>query len=735
MDAGKRTISDIFNGNRKLIIPFFQRNYVWKEEQWSRLLEDMEYVSSTGKDYFLGSIILKTKPTSSSATIGDTRTIIDGQQRLTTIAIFLKVLGLKSNSLSTVSRRFTLDDGSLALQHSQWDAEAFEKVMNLDNLEDIESGRSNILLAYNYFKEKVVKEKLNIQMIISRAQFVGIDLDADEDEQQIFDTINSLGVKLTTGELLKNYFFSKETLTEYNTYWKPVFEADDECRDFWDQEAIVGRLRKNNIESFLQSYLMVKLQDPSLNVTSEDKMLLRRTDGLFNNYKKFIGWYIINPNMSEEEKRIEIFKFVNDLTEYASIFRSCFSPSSLSSEITSSPSLERLNVIIYGLDVNTVVPYLMFIEKNVLDEVEKNKIYEYLESYLMRRLVCKSATNNYSDLFTENLIGNDIRTANALIQYIQNKHDESSVAMPSNLMLRKAFQDVILPNKRATGVLYMLESRLRTSGLYSTGLLGFNSYSLEHLMPKKWRNNWGMAIDPDNRDYKLQTLGNLAIITASLNSTIRDAEWDRKLLGSQTKGGLKVYASGLITMTQVLSSEEWDEEKIDERAFWLADKAISVWPSYSPNGEEINDEINNDPPTVLVNLEPHPTPTTRIVVLDQTMFSLDGSDYMKKGRFVRAVVQKYLEKHPTSTFEELKRVFPDSLLESGYRFKGLLCKIEDWNNWENDNKMKRYYVDGPGAVFKTSDGEKFYINTQWTINSVKNVIEVAEREGFVVTSR
>lgn len=63
MDAGKRTISDIFNGNRKLIIPFFQRTYIWKEEQWSRLTEDMEYISSTRNDYFLGSIILKSHPT------------------------------------------------------------------------------------------------------------------------------------------------------------------------------------------------------------------------------------------------------------------------------------------------------------------------------------------------------------------------------------------------------------------------------------------------------------------------------------------------------------------------------------------------------------------------------------------------------------------------------------------------------------------------------------------------
>jgi uncharacterized protein with ParB-like and HNH nuclease domain len=59
MAAGKRTINDIFNGNRILEIPFFQRAYVWGDEHWERLLEDMEYVSQTSKPYFLGSAILR----------------------------------------------------------------------------------------------------------------------------------------------------------------------------------------------------------------------------------------------------------------------------------------------------------------------------------------------------------------------------------------------------------------------------------------------------------------------------------------------------------------------------------------------------------------------------------------------------------------------------------------------------------------------------------------------------
>ena len=92
MDAGKRTINEIFNGSRILEIPFFQRAYVWDETQWERLLDDVENVSRTRTPYFMGSVILKQQLTDTTSAVGDVRIVIDGQQRLTTLSILLKVL-------------------------------------------------------------------------------------------------------------------------------------------------------------------------------------------------------------------------------------------------------------------------------------------------------------------------------------------------------------------------------------------------------------------------------------------------------------------------------------------------------------------------------------------------------------------------------------------------------------------------------------------------------------------
>ena len=69
MNAGAILISGIFNGSRLLEVPFYQRAYVWREEQWDRFLEDMEFVTNTKRQYFLGSIILKNGESPSMADV------------------------------------------------------------------------------------------------------------------------------------------------------------------------------------------------------------------------------------------------------------------------------------------------------------------------------------------------------------------------------------------------------------------------------------------------------------------------------------------------------------------------------------------------------------------------------------------------------------------------------------------------------------------------------------------
>jgi len=573
LEAGKRTISEIFNGSRVLEIPFFQRSYVWEKGQWSRLLDDMKEISSLSRPYFMGSVILKQQETSISATSGDVRTLIDGQQRLTTLNIFFKVLCLKMGKNNLFDDDFKLRrEKKIALKHNHNDEKIFNQIVNLETLkeiEDLEEATSNIIGVYNYFKENINEEDFDYYNIIDNIMFVGIDLNRDEDEQQIFDTINSLGVRLTTAELLKNHLFDRNDLKSYEENWKAVFEKDSETKAFWDREITAGRAKRENIDLFFYSYLQIKLQDKQLGLKTEDKKRLGKISGLFDHFKEFIKI----SGISRKE-------LIQEIKEYAEVYRKNIDYNSIDTELTDEYGIDRINALIFGLDSTVLIPYVLYVLKNTTQKVQED-LFEYLESYIMRRIVVKANNKNYNNLFSDELISKKVLTKDMFKEIIDKKSDKHN-AMPSDKDVKNGFKNSKLINKQTTGILYLVESKIRDRRKHSTALLGLDRYSLEHLMPKKWENNWE-AVDTEeeryNRNSKLLTLGNLAIITTSLNTSIRDSSWEIKVNGKGTKKGLKEYASGLETMNDYLSYPEWDESTIKERAKFLYDKSTNVWKS------------------------------------------------------------------------------------------------------------------------------------------------------------
>ncbi len=566
MDAGKATISGVFNGSRLLEIPFYQRAYVWGEEQWERFLGDMEFVTASKRPYFLGSIILKQASSGNTwSEVSEVRTVIDGQQRLTTMVIFFKALCAKNGTNNLFERDFVLETGDVALRHGKYDRQDFEKVVSATSCEPLE-GSSAIVLAYNYFLKNIDPEKVDRNTIKSNVQFVCIDLTEGEDEQQIFDTINSLGVRLTTAELLKNYFFNRENEQAFKECWEDVFEPTAEKREYWEQEIVTGRIKRTLVDLFFDAFLQILVQDKRRGVTTEDKLFYSRTSNLFQSYKDFIGRYC---NRDKDE-------ILSSMKAYAKVFESTFDPSCCDADIPSAPGVERLNVLIFGLKNSTLIPYVLYVRKNAESSSEESKIYALLESYIVRRMLVQATTKNYNRLFTS-LILNEVKDAEALRKALE-ANDEATTYMPGDAEVRAAFEESCLYNLQSKGVLYLLESAIRP-GMSSTALLGFNQYTLEHMMPKKWRNKWG-ALDDEaatRRDRKLLTLGNLAIITHSLNASIRDADWPTKKQGKGYKDGLALCAAGLATMAGALEKESWNEGDIADRAEWLADKALEVW--------------------------------------------------------------------------------------------------------------------------------------------------------------
>lgn len=157
----KERVFNFLTMEGKVIVPFFQRTYVWTKENWEELLNDLLHTST--ENVFLGSIILKQIPTKS----GEPKKleIIDGQQRITTLTILLKAL---YDSLPEESRRncepqvfsilkyrrdYTSPNYELRIEHSRVDKEAYEKVIEgkVSDLNQINDGSHLILQCYKYF--------------------------------------------------------------------------------------------------------------------------------------------------------------------------------------------------------------------------------------------------------------------------------------------------------------------------------------------------------------------------------------------------------------------------------------------------------------------------------------------------------------------------------------------------------------------------------------------------------
>lgn len=736
MEATKQQIASIFNGHRILEVPFYQRSYVWQEEQWRRFLEDMEFITHCSQDYFLGSIILKQQQTDLGEA-NDRRTIIDGQQRFTTLILFAKALCLKTDDMETFNQHFIVRNKkkgtrNFALRHSLNDMIDFEKVLSISKDEPIQiANNSNIIKAYNYFQKEIDITKLDIDVLLAHIVFIAIELQQQDDEQVIFDTINSLGMRLTTAELLKNYFFTDKTREEYEVLWMPVFEEDRETFEYWDETLTSGRIKRTNIDAFFAAFLSIKVQDPLLNVDAEHKSIYRRADSIFSSYKDLISTY-----------KLDKLNLLYEIMEYAEFYKKHFNWGITSEELPSTPSIERIVFLICVLDTFTALPYVLYVLRNVSDEAECNAIFEYLETYIVRRVICKSDTRNYSDFFNESLIGNKILTAKALKEYISRKSADEALAIPFDWQVKNAFNEVDHPNKRALAILYLMESRLRANKKYATKLHCFDNYTLEHLMPKKYKKNWPLIpdFDEDTRKFMINTLGNMAILPSKLNTSISNASWQDKKNGRGSQKGLKEYASDLITMKTALTMPQWNEFCIEARAAQLANIAIRIWPLNESSfettiPEEIEGKIEELPtPQQCEPLRIHKkeisSPSNRIH--NMSRYSFDNKIFLSKSEFVLQVVSQYIKKHPNLRYNELQKIFNDRLCPNGYKFLGFLCSKQVYDIWDNGYKERRYQPNRPGGSLQSADGVIFYVNTQWVASAMPPIIKIAEKEGFTI---
>lgn len=573
INANKQKLQDFFQGNLQFEIPFFQRAYVWSEDNWNifwdHLVGEVEaYENGVQSEHFIGTIITKQKENKNlSENIVE---LIDGQQRLTTITVFLKALadtsmGELPNFRESIESLLWFKDSysnkHYRMIHSRIDKPNFHQIMEMpEELENEEN--SSIINAYKYFIKKLEnytdnQREMVKQVLLHKIPIISMLLDKDDDEQEIFDTINSLGVRLTIAELLKNYLFKDKELVEYyEEEWQSVFENDEEQVEFWSTVRSSGRVKRDNIELLLYCMLIIETKKEV------------RLEKLFSEYKLHL------KEMDVEEKK----QFLLRLNDLANLYLEMPQKEELI-EFGFKNQTKRFFHLLENLEITTIFPLILYLYSNISDENELNSCFKILESFIALRQMCKFTTKNYNNLFIQIIRSLDkIKMekkidSNDLLEILKSFADFGN-RMPTKLEVQEAFQNSILSNKQAGAILYTIALKDIDSEYSDTKTLSSKSFSVEHMMPKKWEENWSDVdlndLSKFKRKQKILTIGNLTLITKNLNSKLRNQSWVNK------KQTLKEYSSLKMT-TSFLELDTWDEESISDRANQLCQKALEIW--------------------------------------------------------------------------------------------------------------------------------------------------------------
>lgn len=588
-----------FLGNEGLVrIPFFQRGYVWDITNWDDILTDL---LDFEKSHFLGSLILKQqeKQTGKPKEV----LVIDGQQRLTTLSVLLRATynsfdeETQKNCESSLrnylffKKNQTDKNYFVKIEHSKIDKKHFQKVINNDITEDeyngiivenpatkTQSKHNKVLQCFKYFSEKLkdIEENSRLELfnrLLDQENkiLVIIDLSEKEDEQAIFDTINSAGVRLSSADIIKNALFQKaldlfdnaeEVETLYKEKWENVFSIDEDAINFWDTPRATGRLMRDNIEILLHSISVIKgFFDPDKHTLSD----------LSNLYKTYIS------KISKDDLK----KFVEEISKYATLFREKILVFNGSTLFNYQDNYARLFHILSVCEISTFHPYILSLffkydsnETKLLEELHK------VETLVVRRMITKSETKSYNKICKE-----FIKDNSAIDTKLTEQTDDE---------VKNGLTSIV--NKNATLLLFWVELYRRANdSKQSVKELKYN-YSLEHLMPQKWEEYWSKVaiVDVDGnaiadkeiakreRYSKIYQIGNMTLLNSSLNTSLRNYEFDRKIKGEGRKKGIKDYADLGITKFDVLTPYEngdkiWNEKKIIDRTESLAIDIIKIW--------------------------------------------------------------------------------------------------------------------------------------------------------------
>lgn len=555
-----RMLNDYIEPNKKqYCIPVFQRDYAWTEEQCTKLFEDIVMAYKKDRPHFCGSFVYA--PLGSKKHI-DSYIIIDGQQRFTTLYILIKALADSADDdrdKDALQRylynedkfdRYGLDEKSkLKLKPVKTDNDQLLLLMS-GKIEQMDKSRRGIIyhnymlfmqLIKSFLEESSANSVLMINDGIEKLICADIRLDTDDNAQEIFERINSTGIKLGLADLIRNYILMTDTDQErlYEEYWLTV------------QNLLPDKL----LDNFFIDYLNMK------------------SDGFVKEseaYKSFKQVYV--------EGKYDNERMLQEILHYAKqYYVFCYGSSDFGAEVNKALAGLR------KLKQTTVYLFLFRVfddyENGIINKNELARVLKMLLSYSIRRLVCEIGSNTLRGLY-KTLYGrvfeqkeNKNTYYDSLVSFFLQQTSKNTI--PSDNEFVTALQEKNLYSKNAL-CKYLL-CAIENQGKET---LDTENLSIEHIMPQNknlsmsWQKMLGENWQSVHEKY-LHTLGNLTL--TGYNSELGDKPFEKK----------KEKLEETITHIAVLYSDvkdksEWNSVNMEKRAKRLAEIILKLFPIEQP---------------------------------------------------------------------------------------------------------------------------------------------------------
>ena len=563
MKASERKITKLFSESDTVFsIPVYQRDYNWQEKQCQRLFKD---ILQTGKNekvssYFLGSIVYIHDGIYG---VGEKEFhVIDGQQRMTTLtllflAIYFKLKGtILAKDADKIYNQYVVNPYSekeikLKLLPPEENLYILNKISH-NKFNELEAFQDrNMLKNYLFFEKELENlsfdDMKHLSNGIEKLIYIDIALEKGKDDpQKIFESLNSTGLDLSQGDLIRNYILMDLERGEQNRIYKEIWiPIENNCK------VSDGSEITSYVSDFIRDYLTLKTEK----ISSKPKV-----------FETFKAYY-----EKENDEKLE------DMKKYSEAYSYIIKPS-----LEKDKDIQRELDYLKSLDKTVINTFLIGVLKdykdNILEKDELLNILILLQSYLWRRYITEKPTNALNKIF-QGMYGKISRSGNYyenLVDVLMAEDFPTDEELESALKLKNVYKD----KEKLNYVFKKLENYNHNE------LIDFDNekITIEHIFPQKpnkaWKENYS--------DNELEQMISFKDTISNLTLTGSNSNLSNKAFHEKRDDEVHGYRNSKLYMNKYLGRlEEWNLLSMEARFESLYDDIIKIWKR--PEDKATND--------------------------------------------------------------------------------------------------------------------------------------------------